>query len=42
MLQPEVVELLMDNKPPSHCITGQVDQLDGLIPDASHCNLENV
>ena len=41
MLQPEVVELPMDNKVLSHCIAGQVDQFDGLIPDASHCNLES-
>lgn len=42
MLQPEVVKLPMDNKLVlSHCIAGQVDQFDGLIPDTSHCNLES-
>jgi len=41
VLQPEVVVLPIVNKPPSHCIAGQADQLDGFFPDGSHCNLEN-
>lgn len=41
VLQLEAVVLPIVNELSSHCIAGQADQLDGLIPDGSQCNLES-